>query len=316
MKIITYPISNFYPENALDKSQLCFQIQSVSVNELSKLEHGIVILGLADDSGIKNVGGRIGAAEGPRKIREKLYRFSHPKSSIRIYDLGDLAPASSIEKTHQQATDLISKIHESNHFPFIFGGGHDLAYAEAKALIQSKQKINHHILNIDAHLDLRPTHPKITSGSPWYLLFEDKDLKKFSFRLKEFGIQVHCNAEALYKYAKLKKISIVELEEIQKKKKSASFLMKKILQKEKTSMVSIDIDSVASQFAPGCSAAQTLGFSAKDVLEFSFLAGQQASTKSFGIYETSPALDLGSQTIQLVAHCANQFLYGYETRAK
>ncbi|MCO5143835.1 MAG: formimidoylglutamase [Oligoflexia bacterium] len=314
MKITTYPISNFYPKNALDKSQICYQVTAVSVNELTKLKHGIVIFGLADDSGIKNVGGRTGAALGPIKIREKLYRFAHPNCPVKIYDLGDLTPEQKIEDTHTLASEVISKIHQAGHFPLILGGGHDLAYPEARSLILSKPKQKLKILNIDAHLDLRPTFDGITSGSPWYLLFEDNNLKKYTFQLVEFGIQTHCNAQSLYDYAKAKKISVIKLEDIYKKKTPTTKQVQEILKKEKISMVSIDIDSVALQYAPGCSAAQTLGFTAEDVIQFSYSSGASHHVQSFGIYETSPPLDLSGSTPQLVAHCINQFIYGYSTR--
>ncbi len=59
--------------------------------------------------------------------------------------------------------------------------------------------------------------------------------------------------------------------------------------------VSIDIDSVAQCFAPGCSAPDARGFSPEQIREFAFLAGASKAVKLLDIVtDQTPAHDLSS----------------------
>lgn len=311
MNIVAHNPFEFLGSNKQDLSRLGNQAQHLSLAKINKAPHGCVILGLADDMGIQNVGGRTGAKLAPVAIREKLYRFTaKEKRRLPLYDLGDLSPAASIAATHSQAMELISAIHHAGHQPIIIGGGHDLAYPQAKAMaLWEKKSIQ--AINIDAHLDLRSIENGITSGSPWFLTLEDKDLQKKLPQLTEFGIQAHCNSETLWAYAKEKKVKIYSLPEIKKPVQELRALLQKLGKKGST-LFSLDIDSVQASQAPGCSAPQTLGFTAAEAIEFCRVAGENRQVKSFGIYECSPPLDLAQATIQLSAHCIYAFLLGRE----
>ena len=187
MNIVAHKPANFLSSNQTDR--LGAQAKGIQLNDLAQLPHGCVIFGLADDTGIANVGGRIGAKLGPIAIREKLYRFATSTLRFPLYDLGDLQPEKDIESTHHNAHQIIQAIHTSGHIPIVIGGGHDLGYPQAKALASFTQK-KIHVVNIDAHLDLRDVDSGITSGSPWYLLLEDTSLPEKPL-LTEFGIQAH-----------------------------------------------------------------------------------------------------------------------------
>lgn len=314
MKIIAFDPKSVCGTSNLDQSRLGHHVNSVSLTDLPTLPHGIVIFGLADDTGIKNVGGRIGAKEGPISARDKLYKFTTGKPGIPVYDLGNIFAQNTIEETHAEATKIIKKIHESGHCPLVFGGGHDLAFPEALALLEAKQS-NSGFLNIDAHLDLRPTNNGITSGSPWFLLREHSLFQKTKSKILEFGIQVHCNAQTLLDYAKKNKIEIFWWQTLTNRKKDFEKALKS-LSRLKNVQVSLDIDSVMSSEAPGVSAPQTIGFSPEEVIFMSKTSGKNTKVCSFGIYELSPPLDEDGRTARLVAHCAAAFIAGYSERLK
>jgi formiminoglutamase len=315
MKILPCNPKTLAGHSSLDDSRLGNHVEPVSENELGKSAHGIVILGFADDTGIQNVGGRTGAKEGPAALRKKLYRFTTGKPGIPVYDLGDLLPQETIEKTHEAATKLCRAIHESGHVPVLIGGGHDFGFPPALALLEAEGG-SALFCNIDAHLDVRPAQPVVTSGSPWYLLREHPLYQKSKSRIEEFGLQPHCNASSLVSYAIKHKFGLHWLSDIRKKGsvgKQFSALLKKP-SRHKSVLVSFDIDSVQWPDAPGCSAPQTLGFTAAEAILMSRLAGENGKVKSFGVFELSPPLDPDGRTATLAAHCINAFLQGREAR--
>jgi len=316
MKISPFDPKSVCNSSNVDDSRLGLHAKSVSTSELTAVKHGIVIIGIADETGIRNVGGRLGAKDGPLSARARLYKFTTGAPLVPVYDLGDLAPADSIEATHEQACGLVRSIAEAGHYPIVLGGGHDLGFPHALgALIANPVK--HRFCNIDAHLDVRPTDHGITSGSPWYLLNEHPLFRSTKSRIEEFGIQPHCNAHSLVAYAIAHKFGLHWLADIRRTKKPANKVFEKILGpktgKERL-LVSLDIDSVNFAEAPGCSAPQTEGFQATEVIGMSFLAGSHPRVHSFGIFELSPALDPDARTSLLVAHCINACIQGFALR--
>lgn len=310
-------ISHFTPralagKNNLDNSRLGNHVRSIFVDDLPNQEHGIVILGLADDTGIRNVGGRLGAAAGPRALREKLYQFTTGEPRLHVYDLGDLTPAATIEKTHRQATSLVRAVVEAGHEPLVIGGGHDLGFPHALGVLEGQGERSTLFVNIDAHLDLRPATEKITSGSPWFLLREHKSFQQSRSRIEEFGLQRHCNAHSLVSYAKKHRIPTHWLPDIRATKKSADLVFRALLAKRPSlpQVISFDIDSVQWSDAPGCSAPQNLGFTAAEAIALCFAAGAQKKVQSFGLFELSPPLDPDGRTASLAAHCVRAYLEG------
>jgi len=316
MKISPFDPKSVFGTSGADNSRLGMHVSSVGVAALAALEHGIVIVGIADETGVRNVGGRPGAKDGPAAARARMYKFTTGVPMIPIYDLGDLQPFETIERTHEEAAALVREIVARGHFPIVLGGGHDLGFPHALGVLKAKPG-KFRFCNIDAHLDVRPSTPVITSGSPWFLLNEHELFRSTKSRIEEFGVQPHCNAHSLVDYAKKNKFGMHWLEDIRKTKKTADLVFEKLLGpktgKERL-LVSLDIDSAQISDAPGCSAPQTEGFSATEVIRMSFLSGCHPRVESFGVFELSPALDPDGRTALLVAHCINACLNGFAQR--
>lgn len=318
MKILPFDPKSAAGSSILDDSRLGVHATAINISELGKAEHGTVILGIADDTGIRNVKGKPGAKDGPGAVRLHLYKFTTGKPAIPLYDLGDILPLDSIEATHEAGAAAVRAVRNAGHFPVVLGGGHDLGFPHALGVLESNPaKTN--FLNIDAHLDVRPTTNGITSGSPWYLLREHALYQSTGSRVHEFGLQRHCNAHSLVAYAEKHKFGLHWLEDLRATRKPADLLFRKLLgpaSGKQRVLVSLDIDSVQIADAPGCSAPQTLGFSPTEVIQMSFDSGAHARVDSFGIFELSPPLDPDGRTALLVAHCANACLRGFSTRRR
>lgn len=317
MKILSFEPRTLAAASDLDESKLAYHAESIQLTNLSSREHGIVLVGFADDTGVKNVGGRAGAKDGPAAVRQKLYKFTF-QPSLPIYDLGDLMPATTIEETHRQGATLVEKILAAGHFPLVLGGGHDLAFPHALAFQEKFAAQPTFFWNIDAHLDVRPAHPLVTSGSPWYLLREHAAFGKKA-KIVEFGLQSHCNAQSLVKYAREKKFELHWLADIRAQKTTADRTFAKLLARmpaKAAGLVSLDIDSVNWAEAPGCSAPQTEGFTAAEAIAMSFASGANPRVKSFGVFELCPPLDPDGRTANLVAHAVAACIRGVAGRTR
>ena len=310
MKILPYDPKTLAGINFIDDSRLGYHVSAIETKNLAHLKRGIVLLGCADDTAIRTVGGRLGAAQGPNFLRQKLYRFTTGKPLIPIYDLGDVLPESTVEGTHAVVQKICEEVFAHGHEPLVIGGGHDFGFPHAMSFLPQKKTTA--VVNIDAHLDVRPVSAGITSGSPWYLLRENKIFDPQKNTIQEFGIQAHCNAHILQSYVKEKKIPVHWLEEVQKKGTEKYFanLLKKLSGKFSGILISFDIDSVRWSDAPGCSAPQTQGFSPNEAIAMSRMAGAEKKVLTFGVFELSPTLDPDGRTSTLAAHCISAYLHG------
>ena len=68
----------------------------------------IVIVGCPQDEGVRRNGGRVGAADAPRAIREQFYKLTPFNFKKRVFDLGDVQMTGSLEETHDALTAVVS----------------------------------------------------------------------------------------------------------------------------------------------------------------------------------------------------------------
>ena len=267
------------------------------------------LIGLPDDTGVKNVKGRYGAAGGPAAFRtwfDKLKGNAEVRHYLR--DCGDVLPQTAIEETHRKAASCIADARIKSHFTIVVGGGHDLVYPHLCAYHNGRdlgKKIG--CINIDVHLDLRSDKPVITSGSPFYMALNTGLLEGENF--VEFGIQEYANAEELFVFAEEKKVNVIMFDDLRNGHAVSGF--KKALQylTERCDeiIISLDLDAIQAAFAPGVSAPAPEGFTPSEVVEMLRHAAEHEKVKSLGIYELNPDFDIDNRTARLAAVCAYQF---------
>ncbi len=266
------------------------------------------LIGIPDHQGVYNVGGRLGAAHGPHSFRSMLFSLKG-KSPIwtSMQDAGNLkAITKDIAHNHQQAANLIQEQHLKTGLSVIVGGGHDHGYSQLLGI----SKIDHSIgcINIDAHLDVRKPNPLPGSGSPFYLAIEAGLLHQKNFI--EFGIQDHCNAAELWTYVENKKIEVIPMKSLRQGQAVEKFKssLKKLSAVCNQIVVSLDLDAVASAFAPGVSAPQAEGLTPSEIFEMMEISGQNKKVSSLGIFELNPLHDIEKITSRLAATAAYHFL--------
>ncbi|WP_299588141.1 formimidoylglutamase [uncultured Microbulbifer sp.] len=163
---------------------------------------GIAILGFASDEGVRRNKGRIGAAKGPRILR--LAMANLPATfDLPLYDAGNVrVDREDLESGQALLGARINDLLDHGHFPFVLGGGHEIAYGSYQGIARWMRELHREktlgIINFDAHLDLRIPAPKGSSGTPFYQIAEQCQINGRPFKYLCVGAADNANTPALY----------------------------------------------------------------------------------------------------------------------
>jgi len=281
------------------------------------LEAGdLVILGLANDLGVRENGGRPGAVEGPRALRRALGKLhASVLGGRRLFDAGDLEleMLDGYQAFFDDAARILHDVFTRGAHAIVIGGGHDCAfgtYLGVKSVHPTP-----HVVNVDAHLDVRPTHAP-SSGNPFYRMLEDG-----LTALTEVGLLRDVNAPEHVEYARQHGATLsfcdppsTEADQIACARQAFANADGHALQ------LSIDLDAIEFGSAPGVSWVNPAGLSASCVRRIVYDAGF-AGARALDLMELAPALDQGTAngrdgaTARLAAVIACDFIAGLQARS-
>jgi formiminoglutamase len=298
--------------------QFCFPSPNKSDNYFSEfiqqsatelIDSIPALLSYPDDEGIALNEGRVGAALAGDNIRKFLYKMTWPllkKPTVPIlYDLGSLPIIGDLKERHENARAIVKDL-LPKHTVFSLGGGHDYAFADGAAFIESFAGDNSSapcrplIVNLDAHLDVRPTTWGLNSGTPFFRLLTEFN-KKFQFL--ELGLQKQCNSVDHWQWAIERGAELSSLDEI--RQIGTLPLLKSILQgssKKQKCFISLDIDVFAQFLTNGCSQSWGAGLTYQEGFEIINWLLENKDVRLFSIYEVSPPLDFNHSTSKLAAN--------------
>lgn len=260
----------------------------------------VVLLGFPHDRGVKINGGRTGAAAGPGSFRNYIARLGathNPHANIdltriTIGDAGDIPKNLPLDKAHARLTQMARDILTGGAIPFVVGGGNDQSYPNASALLDHAGRDQAGVINIDAHLDVRPLKDgKAHSGSPFRLLLEDTRFDGRNFL--EFGAQgMQCSREHA-RYVEEKNGQIIWLDDLPPDSISQVFQdnLEKLAQRCSSIFISFDMDSIAGSYAPGVSCPGSLGLTARDAFSIAKTAGAHRAVTLFDLSEYNPKVE-------------------------
>lgn len=190
----------------LNDPRLSSSILKTSLKKLSPAEgpQDIVIAQYPDDEGVRLNSGRPGAKYGPQKILKYLERMVfHFSETPRIFLLPPFNRSLPLHKKHTLAEHQAKKVFELGYRLITLGGGHDYGFPDASAY---HEITNGKILNIDAHLDVRPVlNLKLNSGTAFFRFVE----RFGGENLIAWGIQKQCNALHHRQWAAQKGVQIL-----------------------------------------------------------------------------------------------------------
>ncbi|EAZ80041.1 formimidoylglutamase [Algoriphagus machipongonensis] len=273
--------------------------------------HKVGILGYPGEEGVIRNQGRPGTKKGPELIRSFLggIAFHLPEDSS-ILDYGDIVTnGQDLESTQELICETVKSLLDSKHFPVLLGGGHDLAYAHGKGILNHLSTKNEKlgIINLDAHFDLRPkVKDKGHSGSPFSQLYQEFPDQ---FNYLALGIQRAANPRSLFETAKQVKANYLVMEQF--RLQNWEYIEEQIiwfLDSVNKVYLTIDLDGFSSAYAPGVSAPSPMGFSPQIAFKAFELIAKSKKMISLDIVELNPLYDKDDATARLASRCVEYIL--------
>ncbi len=327
---------NGHPDNGLTEIKL--PAGDNTKNDLPRRVPSIALLGFACDRGVIRNQGIPGAADGPDAIRRALASLPRPGDAAHtsgkgnaaagyasgvpvILDAGTIVcpqePSGALEEAQDLLAGGVRALREAGFFVIVLGGGHETAWGHFAGLTggETRGKVSPpSILNIDAHLDLRPDRPG-TSGTPFDQAAELCRASGLEFRYLAAGIQDDGNTVFLRKHAKNLGASWVNWRELERCANTGRVpdLISTFIRGAESVYLSIDLDAFSSAYAPGVSAASPMGISPMSAMVIIDEVMQSGKLVSMDVVELLPEKDKDSQTAKLAAKLIWQVVAGLLT---
>lgn len=216
------------------------------------------LLGFCCDVGVRRNGGRPGANDGPSAVRQALASLAAPRDMPAVVDLGDVVvEQESLEAGHRLLGDLVQDALASHDRLVVLGGGHETAFGTVSGLRRAFPSRRIGLINLDAHLDLRP--PSSTGGSSGTPFHEIHDLAPDEFDYLCIGVARESNTEALFARAGQWGVQIVFDRELLDDSRAADAAIRTLARRADVIYLSVDMDMLPHYQAPGVSAPATRG---------------------------------------------------------
>ncbi|SDX60381.1 formiminoglutamase [Collimonas sp. OK242] len=275
-------------------------------------EHGAALIGFSCDEGVRRNHGRIGAAQGPDAIRRMLANL--PAHGIEhLFDAGNIYCVDrELEQAQLQLADRVKQALSQQVFPVILGGGHEVAYGTflgiAGHLDQALRTEQLLIINFDAHFDLRESD-QASSGTPFKQIAEWCHQAGVEFNYLCYGISRLGNTPALFARARELGVHFKSDSEIACGK-LADFGRELQEQLAAATLVylTIDLDVLPAEKAPGVSAPAALGMQLEKVEYLIRIAKDSGKLIAADIAECNPTYDRDGLTAKVAARLAHTLL--------
>lgn len=286
-----------------------------------------ILIGFPCDEGVRRNHGRPGAAAGPDAVRQQLYRLTpwDPITGVDLggaglSDLGNVRVADDLEASQERLGGVLGQLFGAGAVPVLLGGGHETTFGHY--LGYAAAGIDTAIINVDAHLDVRPYAGGAHSGSPFRQAFEHPTWPLKTGRYVVIGAQRQSVAREHWRYVTehggrvhwapgagaADEVLRVFAEELGRLARECEAVL-----------LTVDADAFRQADVPGCSAPNPTGLDGRLWPEIAGLAGAERRVRSIDLVEVNPAYDRDGQTARWAAVGVRQFLVaaakarGYES---
>lgn len=277
------------------------------------------LYGCPDDLGVQRNRGRAGAAGGPDGIRKYFYKIAWPleknwEKRLELTDWGNTRPGNDILYNHSQAQAAARAIAASGATVLPLGGGHDhvapnfSGFAEG---IREKhgKKTKLGLLNIDPHLDVRPLEENLPhSGSGFRQLIDTGVIQGSD--LTEFGARSGHNAREHFEYCAKQKVRVCDFDTLRAGQPQRFFKSELSRLIKTRPFVGISVDMDMCHEVEGVSAPAVIGFTAWELCQMAWIAGQCRQVQYFEIAEVAPSLDPQERSARVGAEILFWFMRG------
>ncbi len=287
-----------------------------------------VLVGFSQDEGVRRNQGRPGAAAAPAAIRHWLYRLTPPPLSppnlggdkggranlaaLDLLDVGDVRILGDLEDSQQALAEVVAAVLTAGAVPIVLGGGHETAYGHYLSYVRAGRDVA--IINLDAHLDVRPiVDGRGHSGSPFRQALEHPTQPLRGDRYVCLGAQPFAVSREHYAYVRDKGGVIRWCEEV---RDGLDAIFRAECERLSCPVyVTLDSDVVWQADVPGVSAPNPLGLSGPVVAACAAAAGAHPAVSSFDLVEINPSFDRDGQSARWAALAIWHFLSGLTRRS-
>ncbi len=319
--MLTAPCLPDFPASRIDDPRLSEVIVS-SLEEKKTLQPGqAVLLGFPIDEGVRRNGGRIGAAGGPDAIRAWLYRLTpiDAPSGLDIRDVqpldwGNLRPLRTLEESQRALGQVVGHILAEGAVPIVLGGGHETAFGHFLGYCNAG--LGPVIVNLDAHLDVRPTVGGLgTSGTSFRQAMQHDSDPLGPGRYACLGLQPHSISQDHWEFCRQRGDILITAEEM--RGHCAEMFARTCTAFEQFGRpiyLSVDADVASAADVPGVSALNPVGLAGHELMACARSAGANPRVSSFDLVELNPLHDLDQRSARWAATMVWHFLIGLAAR--
>jgi formimidoylglutamase len=273
----------------------------------------VVLLGVCNEVGVRANGGRPGAAQGPFAIRRALSLLTaRALAGRRVLDAGDVPPGVDYDVYLDATAEVVALCVSRGAFPVVLGGGNDCSFGSWRGLAAARPEAPTGVVNVDAHLDVRPVHGP-SSGNPFFRMLEaglpGEDLA-------EIALVPWVNAEAHVSWARERGVALhflVPGEDARMLEAGAAALAR-FESRGRRVLATFDLDAIGAAWAPGVSAVNPWGIDAATAVALTRAFGRSPAVACFELMELCPPHDRDAQTARLAAFLIAAFLGGLAER--
>jgi formiminoglutamase len=231
----------------------------------------------------------------------------------RPLDLGNLRITGTLEETQQNLGVVIGAVLRTAAVPIVLGGGHETAYGHYLGYLAAGKQVG--IINLDAHLDVRPSCPgQGHSGSPFRQALEHPEQPLPGQRYICLGAQPHVVSQAHFRFVRERGSIIGWAPQVRRFPQKSFRRAYQRLAPLGPVYVSLDADVVRSADVPSVSAPNPSGLAGHQVIALARLAGALPQVASFDLVEINPSLDRDGQSVRWAAVAVWNFLIGLASR--
>jgi formiminoglutamase len=280
-----------------------------------------VLVGFPCDEGVRRNQRRVGAATAPEEIRHWLHRLTAWDAAeeldlgqLGLLDLGDVKETSNLEAAQEHLGEIIGAILTAGAVPIVLGGGHETAYGHFLGYVTAGLRLG--IVNLDAHLDVRPLlDGRGHSGSPFRQVLEHPSGLLAEAGYVCLGAQPFSVSRDHLAYLGGRGVVCWRAQVSGRLVEQFGRQCTRLAGVAGRVYVSVDADVVRSSDVPGVSVSNPLGLSGDEVIECVRDAGADPAVSSLDIVEINPHHDVDGRSARWGALAVWHFLAGLAQRS-
>jgi formiminoglutamase len=229
-------------------------------------------------------------------------------------DAGNVRPGATLEATQRSLGEVVAGILAHGALPVVLGGGHETAYGHYLGYVNARKRVG--IVNLDAHLDVRPcVEEGGHSGSPFRQALEHPDYPLPEACYVCLGAQPQATSRQHWAFVTRHGGTVKWCAEVQADLET--LFVKEVDRLSRAGCgiyVSIDADVVRAADVPGVSAPNPLGLPGSAVAACARLAGMSPAVTSLDVVEINPSHDCDGRSARWGASVVWHFLTGLAAR--